>query len=344
MFLELALILLSFALIFLLFLLYQQKQKEKSHSHQLSALTQLQEQKITSLSTALNNSTQEIQTLKELILTNFADHKSSLRERFDYLDKSFADLNKIFYSSKRGMLGNSYLNELLGIILPKDNSNYQLEYTLLKKTDKGENLRVDAMVFGSKNKNNLAIDSKFPLDNYLLMIDESQSLEAKEQAQKDFQNDLKRHIDKTSQYLSEEDSIYQCVMFIPSDTVYLMINELRFYGIIENACQKKVWICSPTTLYIVLNQIILANRNWELHRNSTKLLQAYLEIAAEFTRFAKRWKEVNKTFSAATKKINDLEVTVGKILEKNEKLQRVGEENKETQKEKLNEIENNKNL
>ena len=138
------------------------------------------------------------------------------------------------------MLGNSYLNELLGIILPKDDSVYQLEYTLLKKTEKGEGLRVDAIVFGSENKNNLAIDSKFPLDNYLLMIDESQSLEEKEQAQKDFQNDLKRHVDKTSQYLSEADSIYQCIMFIPSDTIYLMINELRFYGIIENALQKKV--------------------------------------------------------------------------------------------------------
>jgi len=33
---------------------------------------------------------------------------------------------------------------------------------------------------------------------------------------------------------------------------------------------------------------------------------------------------VNKTFAAATKKINDLETTVGKILEKNEKLQRFG--------------------
>jgi hypothetical protein len=31
---------------------------------------------------------------------------------------------------------------------------------------------------------------------------------------------------------------------------------------------------------------------------------------------------VNKTFSAAVKKIGDLEVTVGKILEKNEKLRR----------------------
>jgi len=33
---------------------------------------------------------------------------------------------------------------------------------------------------------------------------------------------------------------------------------------------------------------------------------------------------VNKTFAAATKKINDLETTVGKILEKNEKLQSFG--------------------
>src|SRR5262249_30087028 len=146
----------------------------------------LQEQQISSLASQLNNSQQELQKLKDLILTNFADHKSFHRERFDYLDKSFADLNKIFASSKRGMLGNSYLNELLSIILPQDNSIYQLEYTLLKKNDKGESLRVDAIIFGS-NKNNLAIDSKFPLDNYLVMMDETQSSEIRNQAQKDFQ-------------------------------------------------------------------------------------------------------------------------------------------------------------
>jgi DNA recombination protein RmuC len=258
MFLEITILVLSLALIFLLFLLYQQKQKDKKTKTQKEPN---QEQQITSLLARLDNSDQKVQTLKELILTNFADHQASLRERFDYLDKSFAELNKIFYSSKRGMLGNSYLNELLGIILPKDNSVYQLEFTLKKKTDREEGLRVDAIVFGSQNKNNLAIDSKFPLDNYLIMIDESKSTEEKEQAQKNFRQDLKRHIDKTSQYLSEADNIYQCVMFIPSDTVYLMINELRFYEVIELALQKKVWICSPTTLYIVLNQILLANRN-----------------------------------------------------------------------------------
>ena len=321
MILELAVVILSLALIILTFLLFRQKQQKaiKAVKENQPEPT-LQEQQLTSLTSQLANSHQEIQKLKELILTTFTDHKASWRERFDYLDKSFAELNKVFMSSKRGMLGNSYLNELLGIILPKDDAVYQMEYTLTKKTEKGEGLRVDAIVFGAERKNNLAIDSKFPLDNYLVMSDESKSPEAREQAQKDFQQDLKRHVDKTSQYLSEEDSIYQVVMFIPSDVVYLAINELRFYGVVENACQKKVWICSPTTLYIVLNQIVLANRNWELYKNSSEILKVYLEIEQEFGRFAKRWKEVNKTFSAAVKKIGDLEVTVGKILEKNEKL------------------------
>lgn len=226
MFLELTIALLALALIILVYLLYQQKQKDQ--------------QVINTLANQLKNSTTETQSLKELLISNFADGKASMKERFDYLDKSFNELNKIFASSKRGMLGNSYLNELLGIILPKDKGVYQLEFTLKKLTDQGQGLRVDAIIFGPEGKNNLVIDSKFPLDNYLLMIDESQEQAIREQAQKDFQNDLKKHVDKTSLYLSEEDSVYQAVMFIPSDAIYLMINELRFYQVIEDALQKKV--------------------------------------------------------------------------------------------------------
>src|SRR5919205_1952550 len=189
MFLEITVVILSLALIILALFLFKQKSPKPSvkklpRPNNSPELTQ-QEQQIASLASQLDTSHQELQKLKDLILTNFADHKSSLRERFDYLDKSFAELNKIFASSKRGMLGNSYLNELLAIILPRDDSVYQLEFTLKKKTEKGEGLRVDAIVFGAEKKNNLAIDSKFPLDNYLVMVDESRSAEEKEQARKD---------------------------------------------------------------------------------------------------------------------------------------------------------------
>lgn len=320
-------LLLTLALIYLAYLLSQQKNHDQG------------------LTTKLSHFQQETQTLKDLLLTNFATSQATSKERFDYLDKSFQELNKVFLSSKRGLLGNSYLNELLSIILPQDQQVYQLEFTLQKKTNKQEGLRVDAIIFGPQQKNNLAIDSKFPLDNYLVMIDESKSPEEKERASKDFQNDCKKHVEKTSQYISEEDSIYQAVMFIPSDAIYLMINELRFYEILELALKKKVWICSPTTLYIVLNQILLANRNWELHKNSEKILQAYLEVAKEFSRFDLRWQEVSKNLTSSIKKVLDLEVTIGKIIKKNEELARFkvteGEESTPNSAEKLPEITNN---
>ena len=137
MFLEITIIFLSFALIILSFLFYQQKKSDKSReikketkpkepiNHE-SETNKIQEQQIAAFFAELGNSAKEIQALKELILTNFADNRASLRERFDYLDKSFTELNKVFYSSKRGMLGNSYLNELLSITLPQDNQIYQL--------------------------------------------------------------------------------------------------------------------------------------------------------------------------------------------------------------------------
>jgi len=308
MFLEITIIILSLIVFVLIYFLTQQKNHDQSH--------------INNLSSELKKSGTEIQALKDLLLTNFADGKATSKERFDYLDKSFNELNKVFSSSKRGMLGNSYLNELLAIILPQDKKIYQLEWTLQKKTNKGDGLRVDAIIFGPEQKNNLAIDSKFPLDNYLLMIDESKSLAEREQAQKDFQNDCKKHVEKTSQYISSQDNIHQAVMFIPSDAIYLSINEMRFYEIIELALAKKVWICSPTTLYIVLNQIILANRNWELHKNSEKILQAYLEIAKEFSRFDTRWQEASKTLNSSVKKIQEFETTISKIIKKNEELSR----------------------
>lgn len=277
---------------------------------------------IDNLLTQLKNSNADIQALKDLLLTKFATSQASSKERFDYLDKSFHELSKIFLSSKRGMLGNSYLNELLAISLPQDKIVYQLEYTLKKKTNKQEGLRVDAIIFGPGNKNNLAIDSKFPLDNYLLMIDETKSSEEQERASKDFIIDCKRHVEKTSLYISEEDSIYQAVMFLPSDAIYLKINELKFYGIVEFALKKKVWICSPTTLYIVLNQILLANRNWELYKNSEKILVAYLEISQEFTRFDSRWQELSKNLINSIKKALEMETTISKIIKKTKDLQK----------------------
>jgi DNA recombination protein RmuC len=141
--------------------------------------------------------------------------------------------------------------------LPKDDKLYQTEFKLAKKRNnpKEEGLRVDAIVFSADNRNNIGIDSKFPLENYLFSIDGNLTDQQKEEFEKKFEIDVKKHIEKVAEYISQEDGINSAIMFVPSEVIFSKINEQRYYSIIEVALKKKVSICSPAILLIIVNQL-----------------------------------------------------------------------------------------
>jgi DNA recombination protein RmuC len=152
------------------------------------------------------------------------------------------------------------LDELLSSYLPKENGLYQTEFQLKKRRTKNkeEGLRVDAIVFSADNRNNIAIDSKFPLENYLSSADSSLTEEQKEQFEKRFENDVKKHIDKVAEYFSpEEDGIKYVIMFVPSEVIFSKINEQRYYNIVKLALEKKVSICSPSIFLVIIDQLRL---------------------------------------------------------------------------------------
>src|SRR5690349_14821268 len=97
-----------------------------------------------------------------------------------------------------------------------------MEFSLNKKrsNNKQEGLRVDAIVFSADGKNNIAIDSKFPLENYLSSADSSLTEQQKEEFEKRFENDVKKHIEKVAEYNSNEDGIKYTIMFVPSEVIF----------------------------------------------------------------------------------------------------------------------------
>jgi len=206
--------------------------------------------------------------LKEEIARSLQNNEELLKLRLENLSNelkisssTLSQINNVLLSpSRRGRLGNSQLDQLLSLYLPKDNKVYQIEYKMKKATGKGGYLIVDAIIFGVEGKNNLAIDSKFPLENYLLLTDNNLTEEQKENAGKNFRLNLKEHIKKVAEYVSELDETEHAIMFIPSEAIFAKINEHSFYEIMEFALAKKVSICSPTTLAIVVNQILWATR------------------------------------------------------------------------------------
>ncbi|CAG8480410.1 454_t:CDS:2 [Ambispora leptoticha] len=131
--------------------------------------------------------------------------------------------NVLLHPRERGKLGNLQLDQLLSLYLPKNGKVYQLEFTLKKKRTNGEGLRVDAIVFGIDGKNNLAIDSKFPLENYLMLFKEELSDVERKEIEKNFKNNLKEHIKKVAEYVSELDGTDHAIMFVPSEQWLLII-------------------------------------------------------------------------------------------------------------------------
>jgi DNA recombination protein RmuC len=200
-----------------------------------------------------NNLNQALKNQEELLKVRL----ENLSKEIQASSVTLAQINTVLLAPlQRGRLGNTQLDQLLSLYLPKNDQVYQLEYRLKKPTGKGGFLIVDAIIFGIDQKNNIAIDSKFPLENYLLLHKENLSELEKKEIEKNFKNNLKDHIKKVAEYVSSEDNTEHAVMFIPSEAVFAKINEHSFYEILEFALEKKVSLCSPVTLAIIINQIL----------------------------------------------------------------------------------------
>jgi DNA recombination protein RmuC len=245
----------------------------------------------------------------------------SLGQELKTSKESLGKINNLLLAPfERGRLGNIQLDRLLSLYLPKDDKIYQLEYTLKKKTEKGEGLRPDAVVFGVDQKSNLAIDSKFPLDNYIASSQENLSEQEKEERIKKFKENIKIHIKKVAHYISKDDDIQNVIMFVPSEVIFAKINEQSYYDIIETALANKVYLCSPVTLAIIVNQVLWANKILEQYRTMDQVLGQLQTFWTDFGRWQDRWNKILKKVDESTKAIQAFNISVDKISKHGEKI------------------------
>src|SRR3990170_5562130 len=135
------------------------------------------------------------------------------------IGRSMRELQEFLNSPKlRGNVGEQVLKELLGQMLPKQ--SFHLQYTFRS----GE--KVDAAIKTAAGI--IPVDSKFPMENFRRMTSlssEPASAKSYGQVKKDFERDVKKHIDDISlkYILTEEGTIDYALMYIPSEAVYYEI-------------------------------------------------------------------------------------------------------------------------
>lgn len=227
----------------------------------------------------------------------------------------------LIQSDKRGRWGNAQLDQLLSLYLPKSDKIYQTEFKLKKKRVNEEGLRVDAIIFGPEKKNNLAIDSKFPLENYLLANEGNRTQKEKEEFEKKFENDVKEHINKVAEYISEEDGTKYAIMFVPSEVIFSKLFEQRYYDTIAKlAFEKKVSICSPTILLVTVDQLLSWNKIWEQYKDLDKITAEIGKFWNNFRLFKERWEKIVKNIKSNDEAIRNLDISTRKLIEDGERI------------------------
>lgn len=228
------------------------------------------------------------------------------QKKISDLSTSVLSLQDILNDKRaRGAFGEFQLHQLISNILPTN--AYELQAVLPNQT------RVDCLLSLPEPNGKLAIDAKFPLENYKAMINSDCSLIEKQSAQTRFKQDIKKHIiDISSKYILPGTTCDSALMFIPAESVFAEIHA-HHEELVQFAFEKRIWLTSPTTLMAILttaNSVIKDQKT----KQQVHLIQDHLRLLSkDFERFGKRMEDLTKHIHQAQKDVEEVNTSAKKI-------------------------------
>ena len=251
--------------------------------------------------------------------TNVLERLSKIDEaqkKIDNLSGDIVSLQSILTDKKsRGIFGEVNLKHILVSVFGEKNDKiYHLQYTLPNTTI------ADAVIFTPEPLGTIAIDSKFPLENYRLMVDKSISQSERSLYEKSFKADVKKHIDAiSSKYIIPGVTSNQAIMFLPAEAIFAEINAYH-NDLVEYAYKRNVWITSPTTLISSLTTIQVLLKNMERDKYAKVVHDELTKLGIEFSRYKERWDKLARSIETVGKDVDALNITSDKITKKFESI------------------------
>lgn len=238
------------------------------------------------------------------------------QKKIDSLSNDIVSLQGILTDKKtRGIFGEVNLKHILNNVFGDGNNIYKMQYTLSNGTI------ADSVVFAPEPLGMIAIDSKFPLENYQMMVDKSNS--DRDVSVRKFKIDMKRHIDAiSSKYIIPGETADQAILFLPAEAIFAEVNAYH-QDILDYAYKRRVWICSPTTLISTMTTIQVIIMNIERDKY-TKVIHKELRLLdTEFKRYKDRWDKLYRSIETVSRDVKDIHTTTDKITKRFDAINRV---------------------
>lgn len=238
------------------------------------------------------------------------------QKKIDGLTTNMMSLQELLGDKRsRGAFGEVQLDALVRNILPA--GAYAMQHTL------SNNNRVDCVLHLPPPTGMVAVDSKFPLENYHRMFDRDTNETERGLAQKQFRSDLKKHIDDISgKYILPPETCDGAVMFIPAEAVFAEIHAYMS-DVVDYAMQRRVWIVSPTTLMAVLNTARAVLKDVETREQVHIIKHELSKLGQDFGRFDDRMKKLAEHIRLANQDVEEVHISSRKISQRFAKIESV---------------------
>ena len=294
----------------------------KNMNEEFDKTNQMLEYRLTIMNEKVNERLDQNFNKTNKTFTSILERLSKIDEaqkKIDNLSTDIVSLQSILTDKKtRGIFGEVNLNHILINIFGENNERiYKTQYPFPNNTI------ADAVIFAPKPLGTIAIDSKFPLENYRIMVDKNKSKLDRELAEKQFKIDVKKHIDAiSSKYIIPGVTSSQAIMFLPAEALFAEINAYH-QDIVDYANRKKVWLTSPTTLMSSLTVIQVLLKNMERDKYSSIIHEELNKLGLEFSRYKERWNKLSRSIETVNKDVENINITTDKITKRFESINNV---------------------
>lgn len=231
------------------------------------------------------------------------------QKKIESLSTEVVSLQDVLTDKKsRGVFGEVQLKHLLETVFGENNQKaFSLQFSLSHQKI------ADAVLHLPGPLGNICIDSKFPLENYRLMLDKSLEGQARQEATKNFVRDVKKHIDAIAdKYIIPQETSDQAILFLPAEAIFAEINAYH-PELIDYAHKRRVWPSSPTTFMATLTSLQTVMLNLERSKYMTLMHEEINKLGQDFERFEQRWNNLSKHIGTVQKDVSEIHTSSQKL-------------------------------
>ncbi|HEX4984684.1 MAG TPA: DNA recombination protein RmuC [Burkholderiales bacterium] len=239
------------------------------------------------------------------------------QKKIDGLTSNVVSLQELLGDKRsRGAFGEVQLESLVRNILPE--IAYEFQYTF-----RGNGVRADCVLKLPEPTGMVAVDAKFPLENYRRMFEAGLGEADRTAAQRQFRADVKKHVDDiAAKYIIAGETSDGAVMFVPAEAVFAEIH--AYHGeVVDHAMQRRVWIVSPTTLMAVLNTARAVMKDVATREQVHIIKDELGKLGKDFARFDQRMKKLADHIRQAHQDAEDVRISSDKITRRFSQIERV---------------------